>query len=298
MAARDVAMRGLRRLIRNIVTGGVGFPVLLSVAIALVAASATVIRSDPEVAILVGVAIFALVLGLLLVGRLVLVSEDFAQESLRQDRIAQGLQLLYREFEPRLPLPPVQGWALDPRTLVLMIRTMRARRPEVVVEFGSGLSTLVLGQVAHEIGARLYSFEHDVEWFQRVRAWVSQWELADTVLVQHAPLQYDGSNGRRWYDRHVVAETLPRAGVGLALVDGPPHTAGHLMRAGALPAVFERAAEEITVVMDDCERADEKKIVSDWCAAHPQVRLELVSFEHDIAILTNLPRGRPWLRHD
>lgn len=288
----------LRLLVRNVVTRGPGILVLVSLVAALVAASVVAMRGAPELAILVGVAVFALVLGLLLVDRLVISFEDFAKESQRRDRIAQALPMLYREIEPRLPLPPVEGWALDPRTLVLVIRTMRAHGPEAVVEFGSGISTLVIGQVAHEIGARLYSFEHDAEWFRCVHAWIGQWGLDGTAVVHHAPLQYDVADGRTWYDRSVVSDALPSAGIGLVFVDGPPSRAARYVRAGALPAVLERITEDVTIVMDDCERPEEREILRDWCAACPRLRLEMLSFEHEVAILTGSPEDRPWVRDE
>lgn len=288
----------LRRLVRHIVAANPGIPVLLSLAAAIAAGSWAAMPGESGTAMLVAVLVLALVLALLLVLRLVIGFEDFAQGSLRQDRIAQGLRFLYHEVEPRLPLPPVEGWTLDPRTLVLVIRTMRARRPEAIVEFGAGVSTLVLAQVAQEIGARLYSFEHDIGWYRRVHAWVAQCGLDGTAVVHHAPLQRDGDGVGTWYDRRVVADALPPSGIGLVLVDGPPSRAGHRIRAGALPAVHEHSAKEVTVVMDDSDRPDEQAIVSEWCAAYPQLRLETVTFEHDVAILTSLPEGRPWVRDD
>lgn len=291
-------MRRLRGWIRRRVTGSQLVLLLLALAAGLVTGALLAMRRDPGVAILAGLVVFALVLALLLLERLVASAHDFARESLRHDRIAQALPELYREVEPLLPLPPITRWALDPRTLVLVMRIMRARRPEVVVEFGSGVSTLLLGQVAREIGARLCSFEHDAEWHRRVRAWTAQRGLEDTATTCLAPLRYDTGDGRTWYDRRVVADALPAAGIGLVLVDGPPRSAGHHARAGALPAVFERCAEEVTLVMDDCERPEERGIVDEWCAAYPQLRMEIVSFAHDVAILTSLPAGRPWIRDD
>lgn len=293
-----MAMWRLRRLLRRIVTRGAGLALALAAVAALVVASLVALPAQQQAPILAGVAVLLLASVVLLAGRLVTVSEDFAKESLQHDRIAQALPALYREVEPRLPLPPVEGWALDPRVLVLVIRTMRARRPGAIVEFGGGISTLLIGQVAHEIGARVYSFEHDAEWSRRVQAWIGQWGLDGVAEIHHAPLRHDARDGRTWYDRDVVAAALPAAGIGLVLVDGPPLRAAHAARAGALPAVIERLAEDATVFVDDYGRPQERGIVSDWCAAYPQLRLETIALEREVAIFTSYPQGLPWVRDD
>lgn len=293
-----MAMWRLRRLLRRVVTDGRGLALALAVVAALVIIMLLSIPGQRQAVILAGVAIFLLAFVVLLVGRLVIVFEDFAKASLEQDHIAQALPFLYREIEPRMPLPPVEAWALDPRVLVLVIRTLRARRPRSIVEFGSGISTLLLGEVAHEIGARVSSFEHDAEWSRRVQAWIAQWGLDGVAEIHHAPLRHDARDGRTWYDRDVVAAALPTAGIGLVLVDGPPLRTARAARAGALPAVIERLAEDATVFVDDCGRPQERKIVSDWRATYPQFRVETIALEREVVIFTSYPQGLPWVRDD
>src|SRR5262245_39338462 len=69
---------------------------------------------------------------------------------------------------PRVPLPRPGGWAVSADLLAELSRRIIAERPRLVVELGSGLSTIVTGLMLRPFqDARLVSIEHDTEYAQR-----------------------------------------------------------------------------------------------------------------------------------
>lgn len=54
-----------------------------------------------------------------------------------------------------LPLPMGGGWALTGDSAALLAREVLARKPETILELGSGVSTLILGQILKRNGRGL-----------------------------------------------------------------------------------------------------------------------------------------------
>src|SRR5690606_20333154 len=63
-------------------------------------------------------------------------------ESLNQ---VQALLQLQQRFTPAAPLPSIDGWAMEPTTLLVLVDLVARHRPARVVECGSGTSTVWLG---------------------------------------------------------------------------------------------------------------------------------------------------------
>ena len=93
---------------------------------------------------------------------------------------------------------------------------------QVVVECGSGLSTVLIARRLRELGAgHVHSLEHDRRVRRGVHGASSSGVARRPRPVIEAPLRTHPASGVGWYDREALAR-LPRAGVELLLVDGPP----------------------------------------------------------------------------
>jgi predicted O-methyltransferase YrrM len=140
---------------------------------------------------------------------------------------------------------------------------VRARTRPVVVECGSGFSTLKLARLLQEHEGSLLSLEHDPLWATRVRRNLDAAGLAATAHVALAPLQPHplGRDGLHWY----ALPALP-ARIDVLLVDGPPafEPEIELARYPALPALIDRLAPGAVVVLDDIDRSGERRILEDW----------------------------------
>src|SRR5699024_11233349 len=87
-----------------------------------------------------------------------------------RDRNVTGVQTcalpiswLQRRLTIKGQLPPLRGWATSPDVLLRLHTHIMATRPNVIVEFGSGASTLVIADALSQNGAGKRSEEHKSE---------------------------------------------------------------------------------------------------------------------------------------
>jgi predicted O-methyltransferase YrrM len=179
---------------------------------------------------------------------------------------------LRRLIEPRAPLPPLGGWALDPETMHEVARLLWQLRPEVVVECGSGSSTVWIGYLVERLGlGRVVSLEHDERFLRSTRAEAAAHGLQERVEIRHAPLQPwtdPGGRPRPWYDLAAIDDLK---GIGLLLVDGPPQSVGRHARYPAGPLLIPRCAADAVIVLDDTDRADERTVGRRWLDEWPDL---------------------------
>lgn len=175
-------------------------------------------------------------------------------------------------IDPRAPLPPLGDWALDPDVLHLVARLLWERRPELVVECGSGSSSVWLGYLVERLGTgRLVSLEHDDRYRQHSQDLVQAHRLAELVEVRHAPLHCwtdRSGTGYQWYATEALADLT---GIGLLLVDGPPGNLGEQARYPAGPLLLPRCASDAVAVLDDTHRPGEQAASDRWLAEWPDL---------------------------
>ncbi len=143
-----------------------------------------------------------------------------------------------------------------------------AMRPStrVVLECGSGISTVVLGIIAEATGARVISLEADGAWVERMAKLLERLRIR-SVELRHAPLVHGDSAD--WYDRAALGDV---AKVDLFLCDGPPgDTRGG--RAGALGPVLPLLSPHAVIVVDDVHRAPELELATRF-AQHRETSLD------------------------
>lgn len=172
-----------------------------------------------------------------------------------------------------LPLPFGGGWALTGDSAAILVREAVLRRPMAILELGSGVSTLLLGQVLKRRGAgRVLSIDHDPQWAERTRQQVQLLGLQDFVSVIVAPLKPKALGGESydWYE--IPDASLYDLGpIDLLLVDGPPQprTSAKAARFPALPLLRQRLSHDAIVFVDDARRHTERAMIERWQADEP-----------------------------
>jgi predicted O-methyltransferase YrrM len=162
---------------------------------------------------------------------------------------------------------PWSDWSLEPASCDLLCDEVGAGRREVV-ECGSGVSTVLLARALRDAGGgRLHALEHDGNWSDTVRELLAREGLERIATVVVAPL---GSHPLAraacgWYDGGAI-EGLPRDGIDLLLVDGPPAAEPGLgeARYPALPALTDRLSAGALVALDDVDRPGETAVLAAW----------------------------------
>jgi hypothetical protein len=176
-----------------------------------------------------------------------------------------ALQLL--GFEQNDALPWTSS-APRPGLLSCLINDIRINRRSRIVEFGSGVSTLVIAKALDPEEQKMITFEHDREWANLVTEQLMRHGLADRCQVVHAPLvpceqSIDGSS---WYDTATIRESVGSLDVDVVVCDGPPaySTGSRMARYPAIPVLRHFLSDRYSVYLDDIDRSGEREIAKKW----------------------------------
>ncbi|MBP2705184.1 class I SAM-dependent methyltransferase [Microbispora sp. RL4-1S] len=212
-----------------------------------------------------------------------------------RDDLSGQIRQTYRQLEayvdlrslisPRAPLPELRGWAASPDALRCLIEDVCARRPKLVVECGSGSSSVWLGYVMeHFGGGRVVCLEHDERYLELSRSLVAAHGLTHVVEIRHAPLRTweEGGESWQWYDREALRDLDE---IGLLHVDGPPAATGPQARYPAVPLLLPHCSADVRIFLDDASRDDERAVVARWRREH-SLELTRREAEKGLAILT------------
>jgi predicted O-methyltransferase YrrM len=186
----------------------------------------------------------------------------------------QALDQLLAQYPPRAPLPIVAGWAMAPTGLLWLADLIERTRPELVVECGSGTTTLWMSLALERAGSgRLISLEHSDEFAGKTRELLTRHGVGSRTEVRLAPL-VDVSTARgvfSWYD----VDAASFDGIDVLVVDGPPGSTGPHARYPALPVFIDRLKPSATIIADDVDRKEEQQIVQFWLEEDSQVERTL-----------------------
>jgi hypothetical protein len=205
-------------------------------------------------AVVFGSALLALVLLESRQGRWLLVEGQRQQQALTQLRPLMGT----------LPLD-LSGWAADPILINNAVRLMIETRPALVVECGSGKSTVMLGRCLRALGhGQVISLEHDPIYAEQTRELLRLHAIADVATVVTAPLVPfgGGTTAGLWYGAEY--EAMITQPIDILLVDGPPGSSAPRARYPAVPLLKSRLAAECWILLDDGDRPDERAIAHAW----------------------------------
>jgi len=209
------------------------------------------------------------------------------------DAVAQQGDVLFAQMQALLslerilnlpePLPPMRSWAGSPDFLLMVAMHISRKKPQVVMECSSGVSTLVIARSLSLLGAgHVFSLENDPQYAMKTREMLAANGLSAWATVLDAPL-VTGPTPTPWYDiSGLPADALP---VELLVVDGPPSHVAEQARHPALVQLHSRLAPVCTVMLDDANRPDERAIVQRWLQQYPEFTCSHLPYEKGLAIL-------------
>ncbi|MFD2191862.1 class I SAM-dependent methyltransferase [Pistricoccus aurantiacus] len=213
----------------------------------------------------------------------------------------ESLSWLQRRLAIKGQLPPLRGWATSPDVLLRLHTHIMATRHQVIVEFGSGASTLLIADALRQNGSgKLISIEHSDHYgaqtlatlqAERLEGWVDL-RIGDLEAWEDEHLNpKDAEKPSRWYPLSLL-EGIEQ--VDLLWVDGPPGATCLFSRYPALPALAGKLSPNAEVWMDDTVRQEEKDICERWANDH-DFELEYYPLEKGLGRLTRpgVPTAAP-----
>lgn len=160
--------------------------------------------------------------------------------------------------------------AMRPACLATILNDIIVNQRKQVLEFGSGLSTLLIGRLArkNDLTLKVVSVEHDAQWAQLLETIIKTERLDSYIEIVHAPLQpcsfAQGEN--KWYDQNVVDGKTHNKLFDLVIIDGPPayEKTKQEARYPAGPYIYGKLTENAAIYLDDAEREGEQLILKKW----------------------------------
>jgi glycosyltransferase involved in cell wall biosynthesis len=172
-------------------------------------------------------------------------------------------------IKPRAPLPFSRGWAASPDFLLLVVKEIlkSGKKAPVIVEAGSGLSTVVLGYLLEKFFPQgtLISLEHSYDFYEETLSEL-EFHCLEKVNLLIAPMRYYIIDGKEWlwYDISGLKELLSGRKIDFLIIDGPPESIQEEARYPALPLLRRELASDFTLILDDANREGEKKASLRW----------------------------------
>lgn len=214
------------------------------------------------------------------------VEADTRKELKQTFRQLEALQNLNAVLPTSDVLPATRGWAASPDLLLALVDLVITERPSLIVECGSGASTLWLALALRRFGidGRIIALDHDPAFSGRTRDFLARHDVLDLAEVRDAPLEGFSLDGETysWYAR-TAWEDL--AGIDLLFVDGPPAATGHQARYPALPLLNKSLSPIATIVLDDLIVPDMREVLPRWLDADPGFSSEILPLEKQAAVL-------------
>jgi predicted O-methyltransferase YrrM len=211
---------------------------------------------------------------------------DLKTEVKQTFRQLEALQNLNAVLPATDVLPATRGWAASPDLLLVLIDLVISERPSLIMECGSGASTLwlALAMRRFEIDGRIIALDHDPVFGGKTRDLLARHDVGDLAEVRDAPLESFSLDGETysWYARRAWEDLT---GIDLVFVDGPPATTGHQARYPALPLLSGSLSPVATVVLDDLVVPDMQKVLRLWLDAYPKFDSEILPLEKQAAVL-------------
>lgn len=186
----------------------------------------------------------------------------------------QPLLELARILPTRRPLPPMRGYAIAPDFALMLAELIARDAPRVVVETGSGVSTLVIAYALEKLGrGKVVALEHEPAFAHATRALIAEHGLEAYATVIDAPLETVEVGGKsyRWY----AQRGLEGLEIDLVVDDGPPRHVGDMLRYASLPILSKQLRRDGTFVLDVV--GDEERVVlARWRTELPELQQQHV----------------------
>ena len=202
----------------------------------------------------------------------------------REFRQVEGTVHLARLLDLPL-LPQTRGWAASPDVLRHLLALVEETTPRLVVECGSGVSTVVTAAYLRRRGmqGRVVALEHEPAFAAATRRLVAAHGLEAWAEVRDAPLvtqDYAGRSGP-WYSPDAYQDL---AEIGVLFVDGPPQAVGDRAREPARHLLDGRLATRHAILLDDTSRDEDAAVARDW-AEHFGCTVESLTAEKGAVVL-------------
>lgn len=186
------------------------------------------------------------------------------QATQKSNRDVQAISAIYNQLSPEFSLPVIENWTITIDGALAYVNTIKKSKPKLIVELGSGVSTVLAAQaVANNGFGKVISVEHDKRYVAETKRLLKDRGLEEYVELVVCPLKKFeiDSNEYLWYS--IDGELFDQK-IDLLLVDGPPARTQKHARYPAVPMLYDYLSQNCEVFLDDINRKEEIEILELW----------------------------------
>jgi hypothetical protein len=168
---------------------------------------------------------------------------------------------IYNQLDIKIPLPHTKGYAASPDFLIEIINIIKNLKPSVIIEAGSGVSTLVAGYALKQNKhGKIFSLDHEKKYTELTKNEIENHNLEKYSNVVHAPLIKHNSD-LIWYDLDSIKNL---ESIDFLIIDGPPSKKSKDARYPAIPLLINKIKVGGILILDDGRRSKEQSVVQKW----------------------------------
>jgi len=187
---------------------------------------------------------------------------------------------------------PITGFSMRFQSIQHILNDVIIFKPKVVLEIGSGISTVVLCNFfsAHKLNTVIYSIDNDEKWQKLIENATGN---SSNLKAFTFPLRKNPETGEVWYDIEKESLIMTLSEIDMILIDGPKGSLSSKARHGILKLIDSRFKENQIIFIDDTNRPSETELVNFLVKkhkffAHKQARhTRLIKAEREPQLFTN-----------
>jgi predicted O-methyltransferase YrrM len=168
------------------------------------------------------------------------------------------------------PYLPFTGASLRPFCMVHILNDIVVNGRKNIIEFGSGLSTILMGRLIkkNNLSATVFSVEHNKEWVNVLDGILVSEGLSEIIDIALAPLkEWELFHSKYyWYDSELLADRINSKKFDMVIIDGPPawERGKENARFPAVTFIKDKLKADHSIYLDDANRPGEKHILERW----------------------------------
>lgn len=206
------------------------------------------------------------------------ISKKSREENWQHYRQSEYFAQLINLMDFKAAIPGLRSWAASADVLLTLANTSKKIKPKVVVDLGSGVSTLVLAKSSPN--AKVFSIDHLAEFASKTRSLLDDHQITN-VDLRVAPLSPHPAGGD-WYSVLAFSDINQ---IDLLFIDGPPGSKDDKARHPALAQCLSKLSPGAVIVIDDAGRDGERELAEMFLSALPGYELEFLNHEKGTAVL-------------
>jgi predicted O-methyltransferase YrrM len=215
------------------------------------------------------------------------IEKEITRQVQKQEQDYRNVESLFSVFsaiKPGQPLPKLnEGNELSPEFAKTLISLIGEQKPKLVLELGSGISTLIAAYALKRIGkGKIVSLECDRKREKITKDYLAKHKLTKFAKIIYAPLKRIKIGGKYWdwYDRSKI-KTGP---IDLLVVNGPQGKR-EMIRYPAMPTLYKKLSKKTAVLVNNTKKENERGLFELWLKEFKDLELEEIESKQGIAIL-------------